>query len=75
MVATTSAQASVKPGDPHNHFHANWKWLRRRYLPGWWPTDGEVVLFDIGKVTVSRYRYRGHQIATPWSRALGDNVA
>ena len=58
----------------HKHPHANWKWLRRRYLPGWWPTDDEVVLFDIGKVTVSRYRYRGHQIATPWSRALEDNV-
>ncbi len=59
----------------HKHPHANWKWLRRRYLPGWWPTDGEVVLFDIGKVTVSRYRYRGHQIATPWSWALEDNIA
>jgi RNA-directed DNA polymerase len=53
----------------HKHPRANWKWLRRRYLPGWWPTDGEVVLFDIGKVTVSRYRYRGQQIATPWSWA------
>jgi RNA-directed DNA polymerase len=59
----------------HKHPHANWKWLRRRYLPGWWPTDGEVVLFDIGKVTVSRYRYRGHQITTPWSWALEHNVA
>jgi len=54
----------------HKHPHANWKWLRRRYLPGWWPTDDEVVLFDIGKVTVSRYRYRGAQIPTPWSWAL-----
>jgi RNA-directed DNA polymerase len=54
----------------HKHPHANWKWLRRRYLPGWWPTDGEVTLFDIGKVTVNRYRYRGAQIPTPWSWAL-----
>jgi len=59
----------------HKHPHANWKWLRRRYLPKWWPTDGNVILFDIGKVTVSRYRYRGHQIATPWSWALEDTVA
>ena len=59
----------------HKHPHANWKWLRRRYLPGWWPTDGEVVLFDIGKVTVSRYRYRGQQIPTPWSWATEDIVA
>jgi RNA-directed DNA polymerase len=50
------------------HRHTIWKWLRRRYLPGWWPTDGEVVMFDPAKVTVNRYRYRGN-IATPWSTA------
>jgi hypothetical protein len=59
----------------HKHPHANWKWLLRRYLPRWWPTDGEVVLFDIGKVTVTRDRYRGHRIPTPWSWALEDTVA
>lgn len=48
------------------HPHASWKWLRRRYLPGWWPSQGETKLFDIGKVTVTRYRYRGN-IATPWA--------
>lgn len=50
------------------HPKANWKWIRRHYLPGWWPTDGDVVMFDPAKVTVSRYRYRGN-IATPWSTA------
>jgi RNA-directed DNA polymerase len=50
----------------HKHRHATWKWLRRRYLPRWWPSDGEVTLFDIGTVTVSRYRYRGN-IPTPWA--------
>jgi Group II intron, maturase-specific domain len=30
----------------HKHRRANWKWLRRRYLPGWRPTDGEVTLFN-----------------------------
>ena len=58
----------------HKHPHANWKWLRRRYLPRWWPTDGNVVLFDIGKVTVSRYRYRSHHIPTPWSWALDETA-
>jgi RNA-directed DNA polymerase len=58
----------------HKHPHANWKWLYRRYLPRWWPTDGEVVLIDIGKVAVTRYRYRGERIPTPWSWAL-ENVA
>ncbi len=48
------------------HRRRNWKWLRRRYLPGWWPTDGKVILYDIGKVPVTRYRYRGTRIPTPW---------
>jgi len=59
----------------HKHPHANWKWLRRRYLPGWWPTDGDVVLFDIGKVAVTRYRYRGARIPTPWPWALDRDAA
>jgi RNA-directed DNA polymerase len=46
------------------HRRANWKWILRRYLPGWRPTDGNATLFDPGKVTVSRYRYRG-RIASP----------
>jgi RNA-directed DNA polymerase len=50
------------------HRRASWKWITRRYLPGWWPTDGEVVMFDPAKVTVSRYRYRGN-IPSPWSTA------
>lgn len=50
------------------HRRANWKELRRRYLPGWWPTDGDVALFDIGKVAVTRYRHRPN-IPTPWSAA------
>jgi RNA-directed DNA polymerase len=51
----------------HKHPHANWRWLRRRYLPGWWPTDGQVRLFDLGKVAVTRYRYRAARIPTPWA--------
>jgi RNA-directed DNA polymerase len=51
----------------HKHPRANWKRLRGLYLPGWWPTQGDTVLFDASTVTVSRYRYRGAKIATPWS--------
>jgi hypothetical protein len=51
----------------HKHPHANWRWLRRRYLPGWWPTDGEVRLFDLGAIAVTRYRYRAARIPTPWA--------
>jgi len=49
------------------HPRVTQRWLRRRYLPGWRPTEGKVSLFDPGKVTVSRYRYRGAKIATPWA--------
>jgi RNA-directed DNA polymerase len=49
----------------HKHPRANWRWLRRRYLLGWWPTHGEVMLVNPGAVVVSRYRYRG-RIPSPW---------
>jgi group II intron maturase len=49
------------------HPNATWKQLRRRYLPGWWPTDGSVVLANPEKVTIIRYRYRGMAIPTPWT--------
>jgi RNA-directed DNA polymerase len=53
----------------HKHRHASWKLLRRRYLPGWRPTEGEVSLFNPCTMAVTRYRYRGAQISSPWSRA------
>jgi RNA-directed DNA polymerase len=49
------------------HPNATWKQLRGRYLPGWWPTDGSVVLANPEKVTIIRYRYRGAAIPTPWT--------
>ena len=48
------------------HPKANWRWLRRHYLPGWWPTDATVALYNPGAVRIVRYRYRGTKIATPW---------
>ena len=53
----------------HKFRKANWKQLRRRHLGGsrtWWPTDGQRELFDPARVPVTRYRYRGEQIPTPW---------
>jgi RNA-directed DNA polymerase len=44
-----------------------WKQLRRRYLPDWWPTEGRVRLANPAQVPVTRYRYRGTQIPTPWT--------
>ena len=53
----------------HKHRHASWKLLRRRYLPGWRPTEGEVTLFNPCRMAVTRYRYRGAQIPSPWPAA------
>lgn len=50
------------------HRRANWKFLRRRYLANrWWPEHEGVALFDCRAVPVTRYRYRGTRIPTPWS--------
>jgi RNA-directed DNA polymerase len=51
----------------HKHSRATWKWLRRRYLPRWWPTDGKTIMFDPATVAVTRYLYRGSMIPTLWT--------
>ena len=52
----------------HKHPRGNWKQLKRRYLDtGWWPSDGNVALFNPAAVRVTRYRYRGTRIPTPWT--------
>ena len=50
----------------HKHSRTTWKWIRRHYLPKWWPTDGETELFDPARVAITCYRYRGEKIPTPW---------
>jgi RNA-directed DNA polymerase len=59
----------------HKHPKISWKELLRRYLPGWWPTEGEVALFDPGKVAVTRYRYRANRIPSPWSEQTQGSAA
>jgi len=59
----------------HKHPRASWKWLRRRYLPGWRPTEDEVTLLNPTSVPVTRYRYRAARIPSPWSTALKDEPA
>ena len=59
----------------HKHRRANWKWLRRRYLPGWRPTDGAVSLLNPTTIRVTRYRYRGARIPTPWTHLSVGPVA
>jgi RNA-directed DNA polymerase len=49
------------------HRRANWKVLRRRYFHYGWRLDHDGVdLFDTRAVPVTRYRYRGRKIPTPW---------
>jgi len=42
--------------------------LRRRFLPGWRPTEGTVQLYYAGETVVTRYRYRGERIPNPWNQ-------
>jgi RNA-directed DNA polymerase len=48
------------------YHRSNWKQLRR-HLGGWWPRDERTALFDTRTVPVTRYRYRGAAIPTPWT--------
>ena len=49
------------------HPKTTWKELRRRYTcDGWWPADGEVILFNPAGVSTRRYYYRGTKIPQPW---------
>jgi len=49
------------------HLGLNWGTLVRRFLPGWKISEGRVELFRPTKVAVTRYRYRGTRIPTPWT--------
>lgn len=41
--------------------------LRRRHLRKWWPEQDAVRLFNPAAVTITRYRYRGAAIPSPWA--------
>ena len=51
------------------HHGLNWGTLSRRYLPGWEIRDGRTEMFRPRAVAVTRYRYRGARIPTPWAGA------
>jgi RNA-directed DNA polymerase len=49
------------------HRRANWRRLRRHYLAiAWWPEHDGEALFDCRAVPVTRYRYRGAAMPSPW---------
>ena len=49
------------------HLKLGWGKLIRRHLPGWVLRDGRTEMFRPGRVEVTRYRYRGSRIPTPWA--------
>ena len=50
------------------HNRISWKELRRRFCDrGWRIAHNGVVFTGASSVSVTRYRYRGHNIATPWT--------
>lgn len=57
------------------HLGLNWGTLVRRFLPAWQISDGPVAMFRPATVTVSRYRYRGTRIPTPWTSTLPEPTA
>ena len=57
---------------PKLHPGIDWKTLRRRYLtgePGRRPEAEGIKLFVPQRVKLTRYRWRGYNIPTPWARS------
>lgn len=53
------------------HLGLNWGTLRRRHFPHWEISADGYDMFRPRAVTVSRYRYRGTRIPTPWTDSAG----
>ena len=50
------------------HPRLTWKQINRRYLNDDYTfQDGGVVLYKPGSLSVTRYRYRGARISSPWT--------
>jgi RNA-directed DNA polymerase len=44
------------------------RWIIQRYYNGWWPEYDGVALYKPTTMTIKRYRHRGTQIPTPWTK-------
>ena len=49
------------------HPRLTWKQIKRRYWGRRWTSPDGTRLHWPGQVPVTRYRYRGHRIPTPWA--------
>lgn len=55
------------------HPRITWQELFRRFLtgrPGNQPQAEGITMFDTATIPVTRYRWRGHQIPTPWTASM-----
>ena len=57
------------------HAGLNWGTLRRRHLPNWEISDGNVEMFRPRAIAIERYRYRGTKIPTPWASTQPGSLA
>jgi RNA-directed DNA polymerase len=49
------------------HRRSTWREIRRKNTSnGWWPSTGEVTLFNPAAVKIVYYSYRGTKIPSPW---------
>ncbi len=56
------------------HHGLGWGVFHRRFLPDWQVNDGTATLFRPDTVEVTRYRYRGAKIDTPWAWRKPESV-
>jgi hypothetical protein len=43
--------------------------LDDHFAEAWLPTDGDIALFSPSRVAITRYRFRGAAIPSPWEQA------
>lgn len=51
----------------HKHPRTGMRELQRRHIRNGWPEQDEVRLFNPAAVAITRYRYRGAAIPSPWA--------
>lgn len=52
----------------HKHPKQSAKWIIKSYCRnGWWPEVNGVALYKPGSMPITRHRYRGNTIPTPWT--------
>jgi RNA-directed DNA polymerase len=57
------------------HHGLNWGTFHRRHLPDWQIRDRNAVMFRPQTMPITRYRYRGARIPTPWTSSAEGSPA